>query len=86
MSHHSEATVYSRPGCMKCRATYRKIQAMGIPVAMKPLDDHPDRIDLMHSQGWMELPLVEVIVDGEEFTWAGMSQENLDALDYVVRL
>lgn len=79
------ATVFTRAGCMKCRVTYRKLESLGIPVAMEPLDDHPDRISHMRAQGWAELPLVEVIIDGEPHIWAGMSQDNLDALGYLRR-
>lgn len=81
------ATVYSRPGCVKCRATHRKLKSMGIPVDIVQIDDHPEKIAYMKFQGWAELPLVQIRVprEGEVHYWAGMSQDNLDALDYLTR-
>lgn len=85
MSSYS-ATVYSRPGCMKCRATARKITKLGVPVEVLQLDDHPDKQDLMRAEGWSSLPLVEVVTpEGETCRWSDMSTDDLDALAYVVK-
>ncbi|MFS0077757.1 glutaredoxin domain-containing protein [Corynebacterium striatum] len=36
-----QAFVYSRPGCMKCRATTRALTNMGVDVTVLQLDEHP---------------------------------------------
>lgn len=66
------ATVYTRPGCIKCRATKRALENMGVEVTMA-------------TNGWAELPLVEVHGPDETFTWAGMKSDNLRALEYLVK-
>lgn len=79
------AIVYSRPRCMKCRATMKALISMGVPVKELPLDDFPEKQDLMRQEGWMELPLVEVQLPDDVVRWAGMSSDDLDALRYLVR-
>lgn len=80
------ATVYTRPGCMKCRATRRALERMGVEVTMSPIDDDERALGIMADHGWAELPLVEVhgSEPGETFTWAGMQDNNLRALEYLV--
>lgn len=79
------AVVYSRPRCMKCRATMKAISSMGIPVEEKQLDDFPEKQDLMLENKWFELPLVEVQLPDELVRWAGFSESSLNALRYLVR-
>ena len=80
------ATVYTRPGCMKCRATIRAINRMGIPVTVAQLDESPQALDVMITNGWTTLPLVEVVApDGEIFRWADMRKDDIDALAYLVK-
>lgn len=77
------AIVYSRPSCMKCHVTHKHLKKMQIPVQKIDIDEHPDKIAYMQEQGWMELPLVEAIIDGETHYWSGMSTSNLQALGYL---
>ncbi|MGV3071499.1 glutaredoxin domain-containing protein [Corynebacterium phoceense] len=85
MTNQYTATVYTRPGCMKCRATIRAISRMGIPVTVAPIDDDQRALGIMADHGWAELPLVEVHGPGETFTWAGMNSSNLRALEYLMK-
>lgn len=78
------AVVYSRPGCMKCRATQKALVKMGVPVEVPQIDEHLDKVELMQEEGWLELPLVEVTMPEGLVRWAGMSAENLNALKYLV--
>ncbi len=78
------AVVYSRPGCMKCRATEKALTKMGVPVTSPQIDEHQEKVDLMKREGWLELPLVEVSTPDGVVRWAGMSAENLNALKYLV--
>ena len=79
-----QAVVYTRPGCMKCRATKRALERMGVEVTMSPIDDDERALGIMADHGWAELPLVEVHGPDETFTWAGMSSDNIRALEYLV--
>lgn len=80
------AFVYSRPGCMKCRATAHALTNMGVDVTIRQLDEHPFKLELMENQGWQELPLVELRgSDGDVMRWAGMSSRDLAAAKYLTK-
>ena len=78
------AVVYTRPGCMKCRATRKAFERMGVEVTSPQIDEHPDKVEFMRSEGWLELPLVEVTMPEGLVRWAGMSEANLNAMKYIV--
>ena len=81
-----QAFVYSRPGCMKCRATARALTNMGVDVTVLQLDEHPFKRELMENHGWQELPLVELHgPNGDVMRWAGMSSRDLAAAKYLTR-
>lgn len=92
MSDHAEQVaapvpgvrVFSTPGCVQCKATFRALDAAGIPY--EPFDVAADAIaaeqarelgaDLMTSGGRLQMPLV-VTPDGR--TWAGYSPDKIKA-------
>lgn len=81
-----QAFVYSRPGCMKCRATTHALTNMGVDVTIRQLDEYPFKRELMENHGWQELPLVELHApDGDVMRWAGMSSRDLAAAKYLMR-
>lgn len=85
MTNQYEATVYTRPGCMKCRATERALTKMGVPVTTTRIDHDERALGIMADHGWQELPLVEVQGPDDTFLWAGMSDINLSALRYLTQ-
>ncbi|MEJ6549857.1 glutaredoxin domain-containing protein [Corynebacterium sp. USCH3] len=83
MSYH--ATVYSAPGCQRCRITSLQLQKMGVETTTVQISDHPDKAADMRARGELTLPLVEVTGDdGERFRWTDMRKDNLDALKALV--
>lgn len=84
MTYH--ATVYSRPGCQKCKYTERKLDKIGVAVDTVMIDDHPDKITLMQKHGWSALPLVELTApNGEVMRWHDLSTADLDATKALVQ-
>lgn len=80
------AAVYTRPGCMKCRATRRALERMGVEVTMSPIDDDERALGVMAKEGWQELPLVEVTTpEGETLRWAGLPVGALEAMQWLVK-
>lgn len=65
---NNTATVYGRPGCMKCRQTERKLAQLGLTVIGDLIDDYPNKVEEMAANGEMELPLVEAAI-----TWTNPS-------------
>ena len=39
------ATVYTRPHCMRCKATIKSLTNMGAVVSVRQLDNHPNKIE-----------------------------------------
>ncbi|MFR9681596.1 glutaredoxin domain-containing protein [Corynebacterium striatum] len=86
MTNQYEATVYTRPGCMKCRATELALIKMGVPVTTTRIDNDARALGIMADHGWQELPLVELHgPDGDVMRWAGMSSRDLAAAKYLTR-
>lgn len=79
------ATVYSAPGCQRCRITALQLEKMGVDTTTVQIADHPDKAAEMRSREELTLPLVEVDgPDGEHFRWTDMRKESLDSLKYLV--
>lgn len=77
-----KATIYTRPGCVKCRQTARKLTQLGIPVIEEQIDapEHAEKIAEMRANGEAELPLVEATIGGENVRWTGFSAQLFDEL------
>lgn len=69
-------TVYSRPGCVQCTATYRALDRKGIDYTPVNVDQTPGADELLRELGYQQLPVV--IVTG---TWDGWSGFRLDCID-----
>ena len=64
---------------MKCRATEKALTKMGVEVMSPQIDEHPEKVELMKREGWLEVSTPDGVV-----RWAGMATENLNALKYLV--
>jgi len=74
-------TVYSKPGCVQCNATYRHLEANGLSEGdgyeKASLLDHPDMVDTFKSNNLLQAPIV--VVDGDLSTaFAGFHPDLLD--------
>ncbi|MGV0870040.1 glutaredoxin family protein [Corynebacterium kalidii] len=79
------ATVYSAPGCQRCRITALQLTKMGVETTTVQIADHPDKAANMRARGELTLPLVEVTGDdGAHFRWTDMRKSELDALKALV--
>lgn len=84
MTYH--ATVYSRPGCQRCRITALQLQKMGVDTTTVQIADHPDKAADMRARGELTLPLVEVTGPNDDyFRWTDLRKDNLDALKTLVK-
>lgn len=71
------ATIYSAPGCMKCRYTKRGLTRLGFTIIEENIHEHPNKIQLMQDTKATELPLVEATIHGEPHTWTGYSDTRM---------
>ena len=69
-------TVYTKPSCVQCTATYRALDNKGIQYEV--LDVSADEAALEHvkSLGYMQAPVV--VTDDDH--WSGFRPDKIDAL------
>lgn len=51
-------TVYSKPSCVQCTATYRALDDRGIPYEVKDLSADPQALEQVKSLGHLQAPVV----------------------------
>lgn len=75
-------TVYSKPNCVMCSATYRSLEKLGLSYEVKDLTE-PAQANMLRyiteELGYAQAPIV--IVDGdEENHWSGFRPDRIKAL------
>ena len=72
----STITVYSKPACVQCTATYRAMDKLGLHYEVIDLaEDEAALLDVM-AMGYQQVP---VVVDGDDH-WAGFRPDRIKAL------
>lgn len=77
-------TVYSKPGCVQCNATYRALDKNDIEYNVINVAESPESVDLLLSKRKTQMPVVVIDVDGdwddETNCWTGFQSEKIEAL------
>ena len=72
----STITVYSKPACVQCTATYRAMDKLGLHYEVIDLaEDEAALLDVM-AMGYQQVP---VVVDGDDH-WAGFRPDRIKGL------
>lgn len=69
-------TIYSKPNCMQCSATYRALDKQGLEYTVVDISVETDAVRIVESLGYRQLP---VVVVGEEH-WSGFRPERIRQL------
>lgn len=69
-------TVYSKPACVQCTATYRALDRLGIDYDIVDISQDAEALDRVRSLGYMQAP---VVIAGEQH-WAGFRPDMISAL------
>jgi glutaredoxin-like protein NrdH len=69
-------TVYSKPACVQCTATYRALDRKGVNYEVIDISIDEDALQTVKGLGYMQLP---VVVAGLEH-WAGFRPDKISAL------
>lgn len=69
-------TVYSKPACVQCNATYRALDKLGADYTVVDISEDADARDYVMSLGHLQAPVV--IVDGDH--WSGYRPDRIKAL------
>ncbi|EKT83017.1 glutaredoxin-like protein NrdH [Rhodococcus opacus] len=69
-------TIYSRPACMQCTATYRALDNEGLDYTIVDITRDSDAHDYVRGLGYRQAP---VVVAGDDH-WAGFRPDRIKAL------
>ena len=75
-----EVTVYTKPGCMQCRATKALMDRLGIEYDLIDISNNPGIAAFLQREGHKSLPVV--FVDHDEYTdsWCGFHPDLIKQL------
>ena len=51
-------TVYSKPACVQCDATYRALDKRGLDYTIVDISQDAEALDMVRSLGYMQAPVV----------------------------
>ena len=69
-------TVYSKPACVQCVATYRELERKGIQYDVVDISEDQGAFTMVQEMGYRQAP---VVVAGEDH-WAGFRPDKISAL------
>ncbi|MCC2335098.1 glutaredoxin-like protein NrdH [Cellulomonas wangsupingiae] len=69
-------TVYSKPACVQCTATYRALDKLGHDYTVVDISQDADARDYVMSLGHLQAPVV--VAGGEN--WSGYRPDRIKAL------
>jgi glutaredoxin-like protein NrdH len=69
-------TVYSKPACVQCDATYRALDKKGIAYSVVDISQDAEALELVRGLGYLQAP---VVIAGDEH-WSGFRPDQINAL------
>ena len=69
-------TVYTKPSCVQCNATYRALDAKGIEYQITDLSEDASALEQVKALGYMQAPVVVT----DEDHWSGFRPDKIDEL------
>lgn len=69
-------TVYSKPACVQCDATYRALDRKGVEYSVVDITKDADALQMVRDLGYLQAP---VVMTGDEH-WSGFRPDKIMAL------
>lgn len=69
-------TVFSKPSCVQCDATYRALNKAGLEYAVIDITQDPEALESVRALGYQQAPVV--FADGDH--WSGFRPDKIKAL------
>ena len=70
-------TVYTKPACVQCNATYRALDKKGIAYEVVDMSQDPAALERVRALGFMQAPVVITETD----SWSGFRPDKIAALE-----
>lgn len=71
-----QITVYSKPACVQCRATYRELDKLHLDYTVVDLTEDAEAMAFVESLGYASAP----VVVADESHWFGFRPDRVAAL------
>lgn len=69
-------TVYTKPACVQCNATYRALDKKGIPYNSLDISVDEEALERLKALGFQQAPVVEAPIG----SWSGFNPTKIDEL------
>lgn len=69
-------TVYTKPSCVQCNATYRALESKGLEYEVLDLSEDPAALERVKEMGYLQAPVVVT----EDEHWSGFRPDKIDEL------
>lgn len=66
--------VYTKPNCVQCGASTRKMEELGVEYEPRPLAEHPEGLEVAREHGISSAPVI--VADGQ--VWGGYKPEEIE--------
>jgi len=69
-------TVYTKPACVQCNATYRALDKNGVTYETVDITQDPEALERLRALGYMQAPVVITEADH----WSGFRPDKISEL------
>ncbi|MFD3703958.1 MULTISPECIES: glutaredoxin-like protein NrdH [Nocardia] len=69
-------TVYTKPACVQCNATYKALDKVGVDYDVIDISENDEARDFVMALGYLQAPIV---VAGDDH-WSGFRPDRIKAL------
>lgn len=69
-------TVFTKPGCVQCNATYRALDKAGVLYESVDISQDPKALEEIRALGYMQAPVVRT----DDDHWSGFRPDKIAAL------
>lgn len=69
-------TVYTKPACVQCNATYRALDKAGIDYDIIDISQDPEARDYVMALGYLQAP----VVVADDSHWSGFRPDRIKSL------
>ncbi|WP_055475980.1 redoxin NrdH [Gordonia sp. HS-NH1] len=76
MNENTTITVYTKPACVQCNATYKALDKQGLTYQVVDISTDDTARDYVMSLGYLQAP---VVVAGDDH-WSGFRPDRIKAL------
>ncbi|MFT4147985.1 MAG: glutaredoxin-like protein NrdH [Micrococcaceae bacterium] len=70
-------TVYSKPACVQCNATYRALDKKGIEYNVVDMSEDAQALEMVKSLGYQQAPVV--VTDNDH--WSGFRPDKISGIE-----